>query len=118
MGAMLLIGFFAVLVIDVGTSLLGHVRVGQVSIEQLWDKVVDRVLDRDVPRLPPDKASRPRPTGRGNRVVSGDQAAPAGARAPLPAARPEEDARHTRPPERDVQVEHAQKRLDDLLKRL
>jgi hypothetical protein len=114
------IGFFGVLVIDVGASMIGKIRFGEVEMAALWEKVVDRFLDRDVPRAesPPrtaPPAAPPRPTAR---------PAPrpdATARAPLPAARPEDDARHAaeRPErQRDREVEEARKRLDALLDRL
>ncbi len=103
------VGFFAVLVIDVGAALMGRLDVGGSSVAQLIDKVVDRVLDRDVPRA--REVERPR---------AAPPKAPSSARAdraPLPAARPEDDARHVeaRP---DPQVERAKERLDEILRRL
>jgi hypothetical protein len=121
MALMGLIGFFAVLVIDVSASLVGKVSLGDTTMSGLWDKVVDRVLDRDVPRLPDApraRSERPvvkRPAPR----VQAPTAEPV--RAPVPAAPlPEEDARHVQQsaPRADPQVEQARKRLDDLLKRL
>jgi hypothetical protein len=110
--AFCLVGFFVVLVIDVGARLVGKLDLGGSSIAELVDKVVDRVLDRDVPRareLDKPRSSTPR------RSVA--PAAPSTARAPRPAVRPEEDARHVeaRP---DPQVEQAKQRLDELLRRL
>ena len=106
-----LVGFFVVLVFDVGARLVGKLHLGGASIAELVDKVVDRVLDRDVPRArEPEKPRVSAPSRPGSK-------APEGARAPQPAARPEDDARHvqTRP---DPQVEQAKQRLDDLLRRL
>jgi hypothetical protein len=101
---MLVIGFFVVLVVDVTSSLVGRVKFGETSMQDLWGKVVDRVLDRDVPRV---QDAKPKNIER--------SAPPP--RAPLPAARPEDDARHVeRAP--DPQVEDARQRLDDLLQRL
>lgn len=114
------IGFFAVLVLDVGSSLLGKVRLGETTVDEVWAKVVDRFLDNDVPRAPdaPPKATPsrrlPRPPSSGPRTITAE-------RAPIEAARPEADARHvTERPDRirDPEVEAARKRLDDLLGRL
>lgn len=110
--AFCLVGFFVVLVIDVGARLVGKLHMGGSSIAELVDKVVDRVLDRDVPRVKEiEKPRAPAP----RRTISAPAVEPA--RAPRPAARPEDDARHVeaRP---DPQVEQAKQRLDDLLRRL
>jgi hypothetical protein len=116
MALMGVIGFFAVLVVDVTGSFVGRVHFGDTTFAALWEKVVDRVLDRDVPRLPDPPAPKLKPlkppAPKPRAFAGGDEG-----RAPLPAARPDEDARHVAP-RADVQVEHAQKRLDDLLQRL
>lgn len=117
MGVMALIGFFAVLVVDVSASLVGRMSFGETTLAGLWEKVVDRVLDRDVPRLPEKRAPAPPPARRAPAPVRPSSPE---ARAPVPVApHPEEDARHVEQRARpDPQVEQAQRRLDDLLKRL
>lgn len=104
-----LVGFFAVLVVDVGAAVMGRLDVGGGSFGQLVDKVVDRVLDRDVPRA--REVERPRAAPP--KAPSSSRAA----RAPLPAARPEDDARHVEV-HADPQVERAKERLDEILRRL
>lgn len=125
------IGFFAVLVIDVGISMVSQVRLGETTVVEVWQKVVDRFLDRDVPRTEPPKAS-----GKERRRVAGASTSSSASssasspssgtgpqRAPLPATRPEDDARHVdgTPPRSDPereQIEQARRRLDALLGRL
>lgn len=111
-GACCVLGFFVVLVVDVGARLVGHLDLGGSSMAQLVDKVVDRVLDRDVPRV--RDADRPR---REPAHLPAPTTAPRLPRAPQPATRPEDDARHVeaRP---DPQVEQAKQRLDEILRRL
>lgn len=116
-GAVAVIGFFAVLVVDVSATLLGRVHVGPSTASAVWHKVVDRVLDRDVPRTQPSSSSSSSaPTQRPSFGPAHAGAAPF-ERPPLPATRPEDDARHTGP-RRDPQLERAKQRLDDLLGRL
>ena len=107
-GAFVCIGFFVVLVIDVGAGLIGSMKLGDTTISSVWDKVVARVLDDDVPRVEPSKARAvaPRPAPRTE-----------AARAPVKVASPEEDARHVdvRP---DPEVARAKARLDEILGRL
>src|SRR5688500_6756848 len=43
------VGFCAVFLLDTVGSWVGTVRVGETSLQVLWDKAVDRMLDRDVP---------------------------------------------------------------------
>lgn len=107
----LVVGFFVVLVVDVGASLAGRLDFGGSSVAELVGKVIDRVLDRDVPRAREPERTRPAQQ-RGSVAAS-----PRTPRAPEPAIRPEEDARHVeaRP---DPQVEHAKQRLDEILRRL
>ena len=116
--ACVVIGFFAVLVLDVSAGLIGHLRLGEVTVVQLWDKLVDRVLDRDLPQKPSiptppaaEHKARPLPhsTAQNDAIVHGPAA-----RAPLRAAAPHEDAQHAAP-RKDLQVENAKARLDDLL---
>lgn len=110
--AFLCIGFFVVLVIDVGASLVGSVKLGQdTTIAAIWEKVVARVLDEDVPR-PPVEKPRPAPAVRPARPTR-----PVTERAPVEAARPEEDARHV-DTRSDPEVERAKQRLDEILGRL
>ncbi len=114
---MALIGFFTVMVIDVAVSIVGKVSLGETTVDSLWDKVVDRVLDRDVPRVAPQSPRRAAPS-RAKQTVAPVDTLPTH-RAPLPAQRPELDARHVQaPPHSDAQVDDAQRRLDALLKRL
>jgi hypothetical protein len=112
--AFLCIGFFVVLVIDVGASLVGSVKLGpDTTISAIWDKVVARVLDEDVPRPPAERprapVAAPKPRARAG--------APVVERAPVEAARPEEDAKHVET-RTDPEVERAKKRLDEILGRL
>ena len=107
------LGFVVVLVVDVSATVLGQVKLGEVTVTEVWAKVVDRVLDRDVP-------AAPRPVARPSaRPVQPAPIAPASAssRAPLPAPRPDEYDKHVQPAA-DPDVEAARKRLDELLKRL
>lgn len=107
-----LVGFFVVLVIDVGASLAARLNLGGSSVAELVDKVIDRVLDRDVPRA--READKPR---AGPARAKASSSPPRTPRAPEPAQRPEDDARHVeaRP---DPQVEQAKQRLDEILRRL
>ena len=112
-GAFVCIGFFAVLVIDVGAGLIGSIKLGDTTLSMVWDKVVARVLDEDVPRA--EAPARPRPP-----VRSASRPAPLeAARAPVKVASPEKDARHvdTRP-RPDPEIERAKARLDEILGRL
>lgn len=112
--AFLCIGFFVVLVVDVGATLVGSVKLGQgTTVAALWDKVIARVLDEDVPRPPPpspsraaSKPPRPRATPAARENVA--------ERAPVQAARPEDDARHVEP-RRDPEVDRAKQRLNEIL---
>jgi hypothetical protein len=112
--AFLCIGFFVVLVINVGASLVGSVKLGpDTTIAAIWEKVVARVLDEDVPR-PPAERPRPAPAARPAPRV---RPAPVAERAPVEAARPEEDARHV-DTRTDPEVQRAKQRLDEILGRL
>lgn len=111
--AFLCIGFFVVLVLDVGASLVGSVKLGQdITVAALWEKVIARVLDEDVPRPPAEKPHAVPPAKPRARA-----AAPIADRAPVEAARPEEDAQHV-DTRTDPEVERAKKRLDEILGRL
>lgn len=119
-GAFVCIGFFVVLVVDVGSSLVGSVKLGDTTVSALWDKVVARVLDEDVPRAeatPARAAAHAQP-----RSPSRAAFPPEPARAPVRVASPEEDARHVdggaRPARSDPEVERAKARLDEILGRL
>lgn len=128
----LAMGFFGVLVIDVGASLVGQMRFGDTTVAGLWHKVMDRFLDNDVPRAPEGAAAsapaKRTAAPRSLRPTSPSAAPTSGAarsstevaeRAPAPASRPEEDARHVgAQPRPDPQVENARRRLDELLGRL
>lgn len=109
-GAFACIGFFVVLGVDVGADLVGSMRLGDTTISALFNQVVARVLDEDVPRVqsPSRSLARPRTT-RAPRAVE---------RAPSKVASPEGDARHVVPPRPDPEVERAKARLNELLGRL
>jgi hypothetical protein len=106
------IGFFAVLVIDVGAGLMGGLRLGDTTMAALVQKVVTRLLDEDVPRAQPTSparsAARPK-AERAPRVVE---------RAPIKVASPEGDARHVADARPDPEVERAKGRLNEILDRL
>lgn len=113
--AFLCIGFFVVLIVDVGASLVGSVKLGQgTTVAALWDKVVARVLDEDVPRPPPSpaRATPPKPVRPRATPMARENVAE---RAPVEAARPEDDARHVEP-RRDPEVDRAKQRLNEILK--
>lgn len=117
-GAFVCIGFFVVLVIDVGAGIVGSMKLGDTTMSALWDKVVARVLDEDVPRVEP-AASRavapPAPRARRDVQGRGHEAE----RAPVQVASPEDDARHVETTTRsDPETERAKARLDEILKRL
>ena len=129
-GAMLCIGFFAVLLVDVAGSIVGHVKLGDITVVDVLHKMVDRVLDRDVPRTSEPSRAAPAPAkphaGTSSSAPSSSSASSAAsessaARAPLPAANPEDDARHVehvveaRP---DPEVQQAKERLDELFRRI
>ena len=115
--AMVAIGFFAVMVFDVAAKLVGTVRLGETTVTDLWHKVVDRALDRDVPRGDVAKPASPRVAHAATPTPIARPVRAEPARAPLPAARPEEDARHAGSGP-DVQEQRARQHLDDLLHRL
>ena len=108
---MAVLGFAVVLVVDVGASLLGSVRFGQVTFADLVAKLSDRVFDRDVPQPRPAKKS----VAKAAPTTTAKPAASA-ARAPMPAPRPEAYARHVEAVDPEVQA--ARQRLDQLLNRL
>ena len=102
---MAVLGFAVVLVVDVGVTLVGSVRFGQTTFADLFDKVSDRVLDRDVPQArPAKKVTKPKTTTTTTR-------------APLAAPPPEDYARHVGDAV-DPEVQAAKQRLDQLLNRL
>ncbi len=107
---MAVLGFAVVLVGDVGVSLLGNVRFGQVTFGDLFGKFSDRVLDRDLPQAKPLRPQPKTPTTTGPQEPTTTKRA----RAPLPAPRPEDYARHTADAD-DPQVQAARARLDQLL---
>lgn len=113
--AFVCIGFFVVLVIDVGAGLIGSMKLGDTTISSVWDKVVARLLDDDVPRVEPSSSSTAKAAARAPRPAPRAEAA----RAPVTVASPEEDARHVdvraRP---DPEVARAKARLDEILGRL
>lgn len=106
---MAVLGFSIVLIADVGLTLVGGMRFGQITFAELLDKVQDRFLDRDLP-APKPKAAKKAPSTTAAK-------APTSERAPEAAPRPDEYARQLehRP---DPEVEAARDRLNDLLKKL
>ena len=89
--AMVVLGFGSVYLIDGVSRFLNQGKVGDYATSELWDKLVSRMLDRDVPR-----PSRPTP-----KVIPAPEpvAAPVSApekRAELRAERPEAYARQSR----------------------
>jgi hypothetical protein len=112
---MAVLGFAVVLVVDVGVTLLGNVRFGQVTFADLFAKVSDRVFDRDVPQPRPVKAVKT-PAKTVAPTTTTTARSPA-ARAPAAAPRPEDYARHVED-RVDPEVAAARARLDQLLNRL
>lgn len=107
---MAFLGFAAVLILDVGSTLIGGIRFGDITFADLFDKVSDRVFDRDVPE-PKRKTAKP-PTPQKPKAPSPPRES---ARAPAPAPSPEAYADHVAPV-RDPEVEQAKQRLNDLLR--
>lgn len=117
MGAL---GFGAVLIADVGLTLLGGMKFGDITFAELVDKVQARVFDHDVPearkKAPATGAhkatKKPRPSSSSS---SGSNVAAPVVRAPMAAPSPDAYAKEAvaRP---DPEVEQARARLDQLLK--
>jgi hypothetical protein len=110
---MAVLGFSVVLVADVGLTVVGGMKFGQITFAELVDKIEDRLFDRDVP-LPKPKADK-----KASEAKASSSPAPvkAAERAPIAAPRPDEYARHLEP-RPDPEVEAARDRLNDLLKKL
>jgi hypothetical protein len=77
---MAVFGFGTVYVVDAAFRTLGSIEVSQGEQVSLWDKLVDRMLDRDVPRLVGDKPSAPKAN-----VKPKAEAKPPAANKPAPA---------------------------------
>lgn len=123
LGVMAAVGFALVLVVDVGASLAGRVPFfkdgrGDVTFADLFDKVSDRVFDRDVPepKKTTPKTVKTAPT-KTTSSTKPELKAPETTRAPEKAPSPEDYAKHTAP-QKDPEVEQAKQRLDALLKNL
>jgi hypothetical protein len=112
---MAVLGFSVVLVADVGLTVVGGMKFGQITFAELVDKIENRFFDRDVP-LPKPKADKKVVATKPSAAPS-TPAAPAAERAPVEAPRPDEYARHLEP-RPDPEVEAARDRLNDLLKKL
>lgn len=110
---MAVLGFSVVLIADVGLTVVGGMKFGQITFAELFDKVENRFFDRDVPLPKPktDKKLAAKPS------TSTPAPAPVTERAPVEAPRPDEYARHLEP-RPDPEVEAARDRLNDLLKKL
>jgi hypothetical protein len=108
---MAVLGFSVVLVVDVGLTLVGGMRFGQITFAELFDKVGDRLFDRDLP------APKPRATRKAPTTTPAPAPAPVADRAPATAPRPDEYGQRLqhRP---DPEIEAARDRLDDLLRKL
>ena len=127
-----LTGFVVVFALDTGAGAVGKVRFGDTTVASLVDKVVDRVLDRDVPRKDvdderPKARAKPLPTPVAkapvrDRQKDKEKEERTTARAELPAPRPDDYAKRSKPHDAmassDPQVERAKRRLDDLIDRL
>ena len=111
---MAVLGFSVVLVADVGLTVVGGMKFGQITFAQLVDKIEDRFFDRDVP-LPKPRADKK--TAAAKPSSPAPSSSPAVERAPVEAPRPDEYARHLEP-RPDPEVEAARDRLNDLLKKL
>jgi hypothetical protein len=109
---MAVLGFSVVLVADVGLTVVGGMKFGQITFAQLVDKIEDRFFDRDVP-LPKPKADKKASEAK----ASSPAPVKAAERAPVAAPRPDEYVRHLEP-RPDPEVDAARDRLNDLLKRL
>ena len=117
LGLMALVGFAGVLIIDVGASLIGRARFGDITVADLVDKVKDRVFDRDVPepkKKPAPKAEKEKTEASKPAKKTPTSTLPPGAQ---PAPSPEDYAKHVAPT-RDPEVDKAKERLDALLKKL
>jgi hypothetical protein len=114
LGLMACVGFIGVLVFDAGLSVLGSAKFGTTTGSELWDKLADRFMDRDVPtsaRAPVVGAARSRATPPAAAV------APAPARAPVAApARAQDYVEHVTGT--DTRTDDARRRLDALMQRL
>jgi len=114
------LGFGTVLILDVGMTLVGGLKLGSLTFSELVDKVSDRVFDHDVPEAK-KKPVAPVPKPRGQAQVRSSSGASVEAtptaRAPLEAPSPDTYARDAvvRP---DPEVKAARERLDQLLKGL
>ena len=111
------LGFAVVLVVDVGATLIGHVRFGDTTFAGMFAKVSDRVWDRDVPQ--PKAVKKQAAAAPTKAPPPGSTTSPtskAATRAPANAPRPEDYARHLADAV-DPEVQAARVRLDQLLTR-
>ena len=111
------LGFGTVLILDVGMTLVGGLKLGSLTFSELVDKVSDRVFDHDVPEAKKKNTSVPKPRAAPQRSSAGAVEATPATRAPLEAPSPDAYARDAvvRP---DPEVKAARERLDQLLKGL
>jgi hypothetical protein len=119
---MVAIGFFGMLVIDLGGDALSRMRIGTVTVAELWDKLSDRLLDRDVPLVNAKPTPRPsaNPPARPAPMVPSTRVQPKNTshgRAPLPAPSVKEYVEHVEV-KADPETELARRRLDALMGRL
>jgi hypothetical protein len=112
------LGFGTVLILDVGMTLVGGLKLGSLTFSELVDKVSDRVFDHDVPEAKKKSTtSVPKPRTAPQRSSGNAVDATPTARAPLEAPSPDTYAKDAvvRP---DPEVKAARERLDQLLKGL
>jgi hypothetical protein len=111
------LGFGTVLILDVGLTLVGSLKLGNLTFNELGHKVADRVFDHDVPEVKKKTgASSARSKPQSRAATEAPTATPA-ARAPLPAPAPDDYAKEValRP---DPEVADAKARLNRLLQGL
>ena len=113
------LGFGTVLILDVGLTLVGSLKLGNLTFNELGHKVADRVFDHDVPEVKKKtgaSSARSKPQPQSRAATEAPTATPA-ARAPLPAPAPDDYAKEValRP---DPEVADAKARLNRLLQGL
>ncbi len=89
------LGFGTVLILDVGLTLVGSLKLGNLTFNELGHKVADRVFDHDVPEVKKKtgaSSARSKPQPQSRAATEAPTATPA-ARAPLPAPAPDDYAK-------------------------
>jgi hypothetical protein len=112
LGMMTCLGFLGVLVFDAGLSVLGSAKFGTTTGAELWDKLADRFMDRDVPARAPTSVP-----ARARAVPTVPRAAATQERAPVAAPpRAQDYVEHVTGT--DTRTDDARRRLDALMQRL